>query len=174
MHKGFAKLFNAFFIGLLVVALSQITHAQFRAAIQGTVTDSNGGTISGATVTLNNNETGRAQTATTNENGFYRFSSLAPGSYSLSVEQANFKKGTIENINIAAEVVQGTDVVLEAGGITETVTVEGGATTALETETGNVQKQISTAEIRDLPQAGRDPYNLLRLTPGIFGNASAN
>jgi hypothetical protein len=172
MHKGFAKLFNAFFVGLLVVALSQITHAQFRAAIQGTVTDSNGGTISGATVTLNNNETGRAQTATTNENGFYRFSSLAPGSYSLSVEQANFKKGTIENINIAAEVVQGTDVVLEAGGITETVTVEGGATTALETETGNVQKQISTAEIRDLPQAGRDPYNLLRLTPGIFGNAA--
>lgn len=173
MKKGFAKFLSGSFIAaFFILSLSATVQAQFRAAVQGTVLDSNGGIVSGATVTLTNNETARTQTTTTSDSGFYRFSNLAPGAYSIAVEQSGFKKAVVENISVAAEVVQGTDIVLEAGGISETVTVQGDSTTALETETGNVQKQISTAEIRNLPQAGRDPYNLLRLSPGVFGDAS--
>jgi len=172
MQKGFAKFLNSVFFCAVILGLSLTVSAQFRAALQGTITDATGGVISGATVTLTGNDNARSLTTTTSDDGFYRFSSLAPGRYSISVEQANFKKGIIENIDVAAEVVQGRDIVLETGGITETVTVEAEATSALETETGSVQKQISTAEIRNLPQQGRDPYNLLRLTPGIFGNAA--
>ena len=46
-----------------------------------------------------------------------------------------------------------------------------GATT-LETENANVGKGITTQEVRELPQFGRDPYNLLRLTPGVFGEGA--
>ena len=42
----------------------------------------------------------------------------------------------------------------------------------LETENANIDKSISTQEIRRLPQTGRDPYELLRLTPGVFGDAA--
>jgi hypothetical protein len=128
MHKKFSKLFGNLLIYCVILIFSVVANAQFRAAVQGTVTDSSSGVIAGATVTLSSNETGRVQTATTNEEGFYRFSSLAPGSYSITVEKANFKKQVIENLSVAAEIVQGADVVLEAGGISETVTVESEAT----------------------------------------------
>lgn len=171
MQKEFAKFLGGVGATALILVLSLTVLAQFRAALQGVVTDSTGAIVVGATVTLTNNETGRIQTATTGDNGFYRFSGLAPGNYSLTVEQTNFKKQIIDSVNIAAETTQGTDVVLEAGGISETVNVTSEATT-LETENANVQKAIGTQEIRNLPQNGRDPFELLRLTPGVFGDGS--
>jgi hypothetical protein len=167
MQKAFTKFFGGLMCGAMILALSVVALAQFRAGIQGTVTDSSGGVISGATVTLTSNETKRSQTVTTSDEGFYRFSSLAPGLYTLTVEQTNFKKQVIENLSVAAENTQGVDIVLTAGGITETVTITD-VTTGLETENANVQKSITTEEIRKLPQVGRDPYELARLAPGIL------
>ena len=151
----------------LLAMFSIIANAQFRAAVQGAVTDNTGAIVAGATVTLTNNETGRSQQVSTSDSGFYRFSGLAPGKYNLTVEQANFKKQVVENLNVDAENVQGFDVVLEVGGISETVTVTDDAAT-LQTENANVQKSITTEEIRRLPQSGRDPYELAKLAPGIL------
>ena len=53
---------------------------------------------------------------------------------------------------------------------TVTVTSETGQT--LQTENANVDKAITTVEVRTLPQFGRDPYELARLTPGVFGDAA--
>ena len=64
---GLAGLFGC----IVILALSTITaHAQFRAAIQGVVTDSAGGTVPGAAVVLTNKETGVSQQATTSGEGF--------------------------------------------------------------------------------------------------------
>jgi hypothetical protein len=157
---------------LFTLLFTTPTKAQFRAALQGVVADGNGATVSGANVTLTNKETGFSQQTTTSENGFYRFSNLPPGNYSVTVELTNFKKGVVDNVTVDAESVEGINVTLEAGVITETVTVETTDSNALETETGNVQKSVTTEEIRRLPQSGRDPFDLLRLTPGVFGNAA--
>ena len=165
------KILSGLVFGIVCLFFTMTADAQFRAAVQGSVTDSTGAIVVGATVTLTNNETGRVQTSTTGDNGFYRFSGLAPGKYNLTVEQANFKKNTIENLDVAAELTQGADVVLETGGIAETVTVNNDSAT-LDTENANVQKTISTSEIRSLPQNGRDPFELIRLTPGVFGDAA--
>jgi len=105
---------------------------------------------------------------TTSSEGFYRFSSLAPGLYTLTVEQSNFKKQVIEKLAVAAENVQGVDILLTAGGINETVTVSDDSAASLETENGTVQRSITTEEIRKLPQTGRDPYELAKLAPGIL------
>lgn len=167
MQKALAKFFGGLMCGAMILILNIVAVAQFRAGIQGTVADSSGGVIAGATVTLTSNETQRSQTVTTNDEGFYRFSALAPGLYTLTVEQANFKKQVIEKLDVAAENIQGVDIVLTTGGITETVTVTD-VTTGLETENANVQKSITTEEIQKLPQVGRDPYELARLAPGIL------
>jgi protocatechuate 3,4-dioxygenase beta subunit len=66
--------------------------AQFNAGLQGTVTDSAGGVVPAATVTLTNTETNRTQTTVTSEDGFYRFTGLAPGLYEIAVEKQGFKK----------------------------------------------------------------------------------
>src|SRR6185503_18138906 len=63
-------------------------------------------------------------------------------------------------------------VILEIGEITAVVTIADEAAQQLETENANVNKAITTQEVKRLPQVGRDPYELVRLTPGVFGDAS--
>lgn len=145
--------------------------AQFRAGVQGTVTDAAGGTVAGATVTLTSKETNQTQTTTTSDAGFYRFTGLAPGLYSIAVEQQGFKKRVINDVKIDAEALQGQDISLEAGGINETVTVQA-ENVGLETEDANIRKSITNAEVLRLPQVGRDPYELARLAPGVFGSGA--
>lgn len=152
----------------LITLFSTIGFAQFRAGVQGVVTDTAGGTVNGATVTLTNKETNDTQTATTNDDGFYRFSALPPGLYSISVERENFKKSVIDDLKVDAESIKGQDVTLAAGTISEVVTVQAD-NAGLQTEDPNLGKTITTEEILKLPQTGRDPYELARLAPGVFG-----
>ncbi|HET7112883.1 MAG TPA: TonB-dependent receptor, partial [Pyrinomonadaceae bacterium] len=147
-------------------------NAQFRAGIQGTVADATGALVPDATVTLTNKDTGAKQTTQTSADGFYRISGLAPGAYSLVIEKTGFKKQSFENVVISAEDTQGIDVVLTTGEVAETVTVTAETAQAIETENGNVSRALTTREIRQLPQVGRDPYELVRLTPGIFGDGA--
>ncbi|HEV7473416.1 MAG TPA: TonB-dependent receptor [Pyrinomonadaceae bacterium] len=172
MKPARCRLLRAVTCGLFFLCAVVTANAQFRASVQGTVTDASGALVPEATVTLTSKETGRTQAAQTSGEGFYRLSELSPGSYTLSVEKAGFKKSTIDNLAIKAESVQGLDLVLTTGEVTESVTVTSEGEAALETENANINKAITTQEIRRLPQFGRDPYELLRLTPGIFGDAA--
>ena len=69
--------------GFFLLLLTTTASAQFRAGVQGSVTDAQGGAVVGATVTLTSKETNKTQQATTSNEGFYRFSELPPGSYTL-------------------------------------------------------------------------------------------
>ncbi|PYS97761.1 MAG: hypothetical protein DMF63_18700, partial [Acidobacteria bacterium] len=153
---------------LLVMLFSVIANAQFRAGVQGVVTDNAGGTVPGATVTLTNKETNQTQTTQSSDDGFYRFSSLQPGVYTVTVEKDGFKKGVVDDLKIDAEATAGQDIKLEAGVISEVVTVQADAA-PLQTEDANIRKTVTNEEIKRLPQVGRDPYELVRLTPGIVG-----
>jgi hypothetical protein len=157
---------------LVLLSAMATAQAQFKAGIQGTVTDTSGGLVPEAKVTLTNTETAKAQETTASAEGFYRFTGLPPGKYTLEVEKTGYKKKLFENVTVNAESVQGVDVALEPGEVSATVTVTQDTATILETENANIDKSISTQEIRQLPQTGRDPYELLRLTPGIFGDAA--
>ena len=161
--------FTNFLVSILFLTfLATVGQAQFRAGVQGTVTDNGGGTVAGATVTLTSKETNRSQQAQTSDEGFYRFTNLAPGLYSITIEQKGFKKRVVNDLQVDAESVKGQDVSLEAGVISETVTVQA-EDLGLQTEDANIRKTISTEEVLRLPQQGRDPYELARLAPGVFG-----
>lgn len=165
-------LLKKFIVYCAFVALLAVTaDAQFRAGVQGTVTDSGGGIVPGATVTLTSKETNQSQQTQSSEDGFYRFTNLAPGLYTITVEKQDFKKTLIDDVKVDAEAIKGVDPVLAAGGITETVTVEA-EPLALETEDANIRKTLTTDEVLELPKPGRDPYELARLAPGVFGSGA--
>src|SRR5262245_50951834 len=169
ISRGAWRLLFALLIGGLC---STAAWAQFKAGIQGTVADVSGAVIAGAKVTLVNKETGRKSEMTASSEGLFRFSSLAPGAYKLTVEREGFKKKQLENLTVSAEGAASVDVMMETGVVSETVTISGEASAALEKENANISRSISTVEIRQLPQVGRDPYELLRLTPGVFGDGA--
>ena len=158
--------------GLFILSVLITAQAQFRAAIQGTISDANGALVPGARVILKELETGKTQEVTSSEEGFYRIVGLAPGRYELTVEKEGYKKSFAEQVTVNAENVQGVDVILEIGDISAVVTITDEATTQIETENASVAKSLTTAEVKRLPQAGRDPYELIRLTPGVFGDAA--
>jgi len=157
---------------LVVAALCLTANAQFKASIQGTVTDTSGAVVSGAAVTVTNSETGKSQKVSTGDDGFYRVSGLPPGTYSVTVELTGFKKKVLEAVVVHAEEAQGVNITLDAGQVAESVTVSATSEVTLQTENANVDKTITNLEVLRLPQAGRDPYDLIRLAPGVFGEGA--
>jgi hypothetical protein len=76
-------------------------------------------------------------------------------------------------VHVIAEQANAIDVVLQLGQATETVTVSD-ATPAIDTETSNLSGTVSEQEYQKLPSFGRDPFQLLQLAPGAFGDGSQN
>jgi carboxypeptidase family protein len=168
-----SKLLLRSFLFLFCFGLSlSVAHAQYRASIQGVVTDPQGEVVSAATVTLINHETNQTLTTTTNDSGIYNFSSLPPSQYSLTVEKTGFKKKVLENVGVIAEQANAVNIQLEVGQVSDTVTVNGDETPLIDTETSNLQGTVSAREFQTLPSFGRDPFQLLQLAPGAFGDGA--
>ncbi len=171
MNRVFSNLQRLLSCSALILCFAIVASAQFKGVLQGTVSDSSGASVVGATVVLTSDETNKEVQTVSNDDGFYRFNGLAPGNYKLTVTQTNFKQSTIEKVKIAADSQQGLNITLETGGVSEIVTVTNEGE-ALKTEDANIYNTLSTKEILRLPQIGRDPYELARLTPGIFGDGA--
>ncbi|HVV47689.1 MAG TPA: carboxypeptidase regulatory-like domain-containing protein, partial [Bryobacteraceae bacterium] len=146
--------------------------AQFRAGVQGVISDSTGAVVPNATVTLTNTETQRTQKTETTQEGFYGFFGLAPGTYTIEAGKTGFQKQVLSDIRINAEEIQGRNLTLATGDVSQSITVSDTSRPALQTENGDVGKAITTEEVERLPQVGRNPYELLRLTPGVFGDSA--
>jgi Carboxypeptidase regulatory-like domain len=158
-----------FLWAFIVLSSPPAASAQFRAGIQGTVTDAQGAAVAEATITVTNKETSKSEQVTSSGEGFYRVSGLPPGTYTVTAEKTGYKKKVLETVSVSAETTQGLDIALEVGEVTASVTVTGEAGIALQTENASIAGSISTREIQRLPQVGRDPYELARLAPGVFG-----
>lgn len=156
---------------LLAVVVAAPAWAQYGAGIQGTVLDKSGAAVVGAKVTVTNEATGVSRDTLTSGSGFYSIPGLPPGTYKVDVEAASFKKQTTNNVEVAAEAPRGLDITVQAGSAQEVVQVSS-TSEALPTENANVDNTITAQQVVDLPQFGRDPYELIRLTPGVFGDAS--
>lgn len=172
MHKASFNLFRLAIAVTLIAVFTAAASAQFKAGLQGTVSDNSGAAVPGATVKLTNIETNAEQQAATNDSGVYRFNGLPPGTYRVVVEQAGFKRKIVEKFVVSAESIAGLDINLEVGEVSAEVIVDGSSAPPLETETPNLSRNITNKEVLELPQIGRDPYQLARLAPGVFGDGA--
>jgi outer membrane receptor protein involved in Fe transport len=151
----------------VVAVMAQATTGTLR----GTVTDTNGGVVSGATVTVKSASTGSVNTTTTNTEGTFDASFLQPGAYTVTVEAPNFKRSVSNGVMVKIGIVNPVSVVLEAGNVAETVTV-----TANTEEIVRDQSQVSTTiearRIQELPSngAGNGIDTLALLAPGVIAN----
>jgi len=136
------------------------------ALVRGTVADTSGGVIPGATVTMTNDDTGVVDKAATDRLGRYIFEVLKPAPYTARVEATGFK--SVERKNIVLRVGDQTDInfTLQVGSVTQTVEVKSAAP-LLNTVSAALGTQVSRQYLINLPLENRDISNLTYLTPGI-------
>ena len=101
----------------------------------------------------------------TNEDGQFVFTPLVPGIYTLTVEQANFKKYQESSITLNAKDRRQLNVVLEIGNVSELVTVTSEQNVVQDSPTG--QTLISSTQVLEIPLQNRDFTKLLELAPGV-------
>src|SRR5947199_58057 len=152
---------------LIALSLSLPASAQtITGNITGTVTDSSGGVIPGATVTLVSERTGEARSVTTNEEGRFNFAAVQPGVYAVRVEQKGFqtleRKGAVLSAN---ESLALGDIALQTGQVAEMVTVVSSGP-VVEKESSDLTARLTSDQISLISTKGRDITSLLRLIPG--------
>lgn len=122
--------------------------------VTGTVSDSSGAAVTGATVTLTNEGTGISLTTETSSAGAYVFDLIQIGKYQISVEKTGFKKfvspGNTVNINQPATV----NVAMEVGDVSAVVTVENAAEQVQTSSSGNIGSTVEQRTLESLPIVG--------------------
>ncbi len=152
---------------LLVSGLVFSAHAQeFRATIQGIVTDSSQAVVVGATVTLLNVKTNVGVVKQTNDAGLYRFDYVDPGSYTISVQVSGFSKFVQENIVAQARGDITVNAELKTGGVSETVTVSE-SPVAVQFNSSNIGLTVDSKLAADIPRLDRNPFKLDLLNPAV-------
>ena len=145
---------------------------QSNGSITGTVKDSNGGVIVGASVTVSAPASGIRQTIKTNEVGAFVFPQLPPGTYSVLVEMQGFKKAEKSDVTlpVSSHISMG-DMVLELGNVAETVTVEAEAgQLQVESASGERSDLVTNRQVRDLALNGRNVVDLFKTIPGVISS----
>jgi hypothetical protein len=159
---------RAILIALILALAASLAFAQSDlGAISGFVKDPSGSTVPNAKVTVRNTS-GLERTANTNDTGYYIITSIPPGTYSVTVESAGFKKFETSNAKLDPSSTLAIDATLTVGAATETVEVTATAAN-LQTESASVQRDVTRQQIDSLELNGRNPIFMANLVPGTRG-----
>lgn len=161
-------------LAILTVAASPVFgQARDTASLFGTVTDSQSAVVPGAKVTVTNRATGLSRTVITDASGAFTLPLLPVGTYSLTVEQAGFRKYERPNILLQANENVQADATMQIGNVQETVTVEATAS-QVDTRSATLNHTVDSKRVVELPLNGRNPADLVLLAPGVASGAGNN
>src|SRR5689334_17592790 len=157
---------------LVVTALliaGSLAAQEFRATLQGTITDPSQSAIPNASVTLKNSETGIERSVPSGEDGHYLFPFVAPGTYSVTVEAPGFKTTVRDGVILSVNDNLKLDVQLPLGQAAETVQVTG-ELTAVQAESSSLGSVVSQKIVDSIPWKGHSSLFLYMAAPGVVGN----
>lgn len=173
--KRFVRLawvsFTCCLLAIAALAGASAGRAQtFRGTILGTVTDSSGLAVAGATVTIKNTGTGLTRTVATSDDGTYSVPELPIGTYSVTVEMTGFRKATVSGVTLQVAAERRADITLTPGEVAQTVEVSGDTLPQVESTNNVLGGIIESKVVTTLPVNGRDYQKLIFLVPGVAGS----
>jgi hypothetical protein len=136
------------------------------ASLAGTVTDASGGSVAGAQVVVTNEATGASRTGTTEADGKFIFTQLAPAKYKVEVKAKGFKTAVRQHLDVLVGTTTTLDVRLEVGTVAETMVVEAAAV-GVNTTDASIGTPISGDQLSSLPVLDMNPAGLLSLQAGV-------
>jgi hypothetical protein len=153
-------------LGLFLFPVALLGQTGTSGQISGSVTDSNGAAVPGATVTVTKAATGETRSVTTSTDGNYVVANLSIGTYMLTVKQSGFKETSVSNVVVNVSNITRQDVTLQTGAPSEIVNITA-ETVQIETQSGTVGEIVSGEQVRELPLNGRSFTQLTQLQPGV-------
>ena len=155
-------------LAILLLAGS-LSAQEFRATLQGTITDPSQAAVPKALVTLKNTDTGIDRSVPSDETGHYLFPYVAPGNYSMTVEAPGFKTTVRDGIVLSVNDNLRLDVPLPLGQAAETVQVTG-EVAAVQAESSSLGSVVSQKIVDSIPWKGHSSLFLYMAAPGVVGN----
>jgi hypothetical protein len=152
-------------LGVLLCAVTVFAQ-DYRAKVQGVVTDSSDAAVPGAKITLTNIGTGIAVTRTAASTGNYLFDNVEPGTYTVAAEFEGFSRSMQENVLVQTRADVTVNFSLKPGSLVETVNVSASAVT-LQFNTSTRELTIDRKMLMDLPVKARNPFTLALLDPAV-------
>ena len=156
----------AFLVAFLSLACTSLL-AQFTGSIQGVIQDPSGAAVAAAKITLVNQGTQVTTNGASDASGNYRFVSLAPGAYKITVEAAGFAKAQAD-VTLLTEQNLNVPITLKVGSTNEAVTVTTEAP-VVDTADSRNELTLENVGVAQLPVAGRNLVTLTTLAPGVSG-----
>lgn len=150
----------------LAVAANPVKAQDETATISGTVTDSSGAALPGATIQAKNVGTDATQSTVADALGRYRIPDLPIGNYELQATTSGFQTVVHKGITLTVGANLVVDFALPVGQISQTVNVEG-EVSRVETQTATVSSLVTPTQMSQLPLNGRNFEQLLSLAPGV-------
>jgi len=152
----------------VVLAFASVqAFAQAVGSISGTVFDSDGAVIPGANVTAVNQGTNVERSIVGDNSGFFVFTQLPIGNYTVRVERDGFRPTFSKNIVLEGQQSVRLEFKLFVSSVSQSVTVNAEESTAqVQREDGTLGQTVHAEQVTDLPLNGRDFVQLALLTPG--------
>lgn len=152
---------------LLVFGTATAFAQEITGSIAGTVTDTTGAVVPGATVTITDTDKRIVvRTITTNEEGSFSVPQLPVGNYEVTIEAPSFKKYVETAVKLDVNQRRTVDAKMEAGNITEIVTVEA-EPLQVDLQTPTAANTITGTQVRELSLNNRNFVQLTTLMPGV-------
>src|SRR5882724_285584 len=156
----------SFFVVVCLFSANGTVGQTATSSLRGTVTDSSGGTVPDAKVTISNPATGVTLTSKTDKDGSYQFVEVRPGTYLLTVESLGFATLKQSGLVLLVATPRTNDIKLELASVATIVEVVSSAQT-LNTTDATLGNAFNQSQIASLPFEGRDPVGILSLQPGV-------
>lgn len=147
---------------LLQAAISQ----SMMGTLTGTVTDSSGGVVANANITIKNENSGDLRKTRSNNEGYFTVSSLPAGSYAVLVELEGFAKWRQAGLAFNGGDKRNINVGLSLAGTAAVVEVSADVTALATVDSGERSATISSGQLQDLSMVGRNATEFVKILPG--------
>jgi Carboxypeptidase regulatory-like domain len=165
-------------VGFAVSLWLPVTEMQAQsiyATLTGVVSDPSQAVLPHATIKLIDQQSGSTRDTTSNNDGYYTFVSVPPGTYSLTVEGKGFEAYKQTNIALGGGEKRNVNVTMKVGSTTETVEVAGSADVLAPVDSGEKSSTLTTKELQNFVSVGSNAAEFLKIMPGFgISNGTSN
>jgi hypothetical protein len=175
VHWG--ALMKLYVISLCLLVAQISAFGQDRGSINGTITDSSGGIVPGAKVTLQNPANNSSRSLQTGGDGTYNFVNIPAGDYKVSVAKDGFRVAETSGVRVNVNTTTHVDMQLQVGSTKDVVEVQGNVS-LLQTDRSDLGQIISSKALTDLPLFAngglRSNMAFTALAPGVSSNLTGD